>query len=35
MIGRLPTSLMVAGTERKVRPDFRDVLVIMQAFNDP
>lgn len=34
MIGRLPTSLMVAGAERKIRPDFRDVLIIMQAFND-
>lgn len=34
MIGRLPTSLVVAGTEQKIRPDFRDVLVIMQAFND-
>ena len=35
MIGRLPTTLEVAGKERKIRTDFRDMLVIMQAFADP
>lgn len=35
MIGRLPMSLEVAGEERRIRTDFRDVLTIMQAFSDP
>ncbi len=35
MIGRLPTTLEVAGINRKIRTDFRDILVIMQAFADP
>lgn len=35
MIGRLPTTLEVAGKKMEVRTDFRDILVIMQAFNDP
>lgn len=35
MIGRLPVSLRIAGEERKIRTDFRDILVIMEAFNDP
>lgn len=35
MIGRLPKTLEVSGTERKIRTDFRDALVIMAAFNDP
>ena len=35
MIGRLPTTLEVAGKKMEIRTDFRDVLVIMQAFNDP
>lgn len=35
MIGRLPTTLEVAGKRMEIRNDFRDILVIMQAFNDP
>lgn len=35
MIGRLPAALYIDGTERKIRTDFRDILVIMEAFNDP
>ncbi|WP_176253303.1 Gp15 family bacteriophage protein [Enterocloster alcoholdehydrogenati] len=35
MIGRLPTSLTVSGSVLDIRTDFRDILVIMQAFNDP
>ena len=35
MIGRLPTSLAVNGFNQDIRTDFRDILVIMQAFNDP
>lgn len=35
MIGRLPVSLEVAGTEWDIRTDYRDVLVIMAAYNDP
>lgn len=35
MIGRLPGALCIDGTERKIRTDFRDILVIMEAFNDP
>lgn len=35
MIGHLPTTLEVCGVERKIRTDFRDVLTIMEAFNDP
>lgn len=35
MIGRLPTTLEVAGKKMEIRTDFRDILVIMQAFNDP
>lgn len=35
MIGWLPTTLEVAGEERKIRTDFRDMLVVMQAFADP
>lgn len=35
MIGRLPSSLCIADTERIIRTDYRDVLVIMEAFNDP
>ena len=34
MIGRLPTSLNVNGKEMKIRSDFRDCLLIFQAFND-
>lgn len=35
MIGRLPTTLEVAGITWNIRTDFRDILVIMQAFSDP
>lgn len=35
MIGRLPVSLEIDRSERKIRTDFRDILVIMQAFADP
>lgn len=35
MIGRLPTSLEVSGSTYEIRTDYRDMLVIMQAFNDP
>lgn len=35
MIGRLPVSLQVDHREWKIRTDYRDILVIMQAFNDP
>lgn len=35
MIGRLPQSLKLTETEWEIRTDFRDILVIMQAFNDP
>lgn len=35
MIGLLPSTLTVNGTEYKIRTDFRDVLNIVVAFNDP
>lgn len=35
MIGELPRSLTVNGTDRAIRSDFRDVLKIVAAFNDP
>jgi hypothetical protein len=35
MIGRLPTSLTVAGKEYRIRTDFRDVLNIIAAYGDP
>lgn len=35
MIGRLPVSLSVGGQEWLIRTDFRDVLTIIQALNDP
>lgn len=34
MIGRLPTSLNIDGKEYKIRTDYRDCLLIFQAFND-
>lgn len=34
MIGRLPTSLDVNGKTLKIRTDYRDIILIMQAFND-
>jgi len=35
MIGNLPTKLEVNGTNREIRSDFRNVLLIFQAYNDP
>ena len=35
MIGRLPVTLEVAGEEREIRTDYRDILTIMEAYNDP
>lgn len=35
MIGELPESLIVGGRKRAIRTDFRDILTIIQAFNDP
>lgn len=35
MIGRLPSTLTVDGEEYTIRTDFRDILTIMVAFNDP
>lgn len=35
MIFDLPTSLEVAGKEYEIRTDYRDVLNIIQAFEDP
>lgn len=35
MIGRLPVSLFVAGNKWDIRTDYRDILTIMEAYNDP
>lgn len=35
MLGALPKTLTVAGQEYAIRSDFRDVLNIISAFNDP
>ena len=35
MIGRLPRSVTVNGVEYTIRTDFRDILNILVAFNDP
>lgn len=35
MIGELPRSLVVNGREQPIRSDFRDILKIVAAFNDP
>lgn len=35
MIGYLPVTLEVAGTDHPIRTDFRDVLNVMAAFADP
>lgn len=35
MIGELPTQIEIAGKEYFIRTDFRDVLKILCAFNDP
>lgn len=34
MIGVLPKSIEVDGTDEPIRTDFRDILVIFSAFND-
>lgn len=35
MIGELPTSLEIHGKPYSIRTDFRDILTIITAFNDP
>lgn len=35
MIGALPTTLCVAGEERRIRSDFRTALLILEACADP
>lgn len=35
MIGRLPTQLLVDGQMYDIRTDYRDCLLIFEAFNDP
>jgi hypothetical protein len=35
MIGELPESLCVSGVDYEIRTDFRDILKIVCAFNDP
>lgn len=35
MIGELPRSLNVNGVDRRIRTDFRDIINIICAFNDP
>ena len=35
MIGDLPESVKVGGRTRAIRTDFRDILRIIEAFNDP
>ena len=35
MIGELPTSITINGEEWDIRTDFRDILKIVIAFNDP
>ena len=35
MIGKLPTSLRIGEKDHPIRTDFRDVLTIVEAFNDP
>ena len=32
---KLPTSLNIGGVVFRIRTDFRDILKIMKAFNDP
>ncbi|MEI3365680.1 MAG: Gp15 family bacteriophage protein [Enterocloster sp.] len=34
-LGQLPVTLKVGKKEWKIRTDYRDILVIMQVFNDP
>lgn len=35
MLGLLPKTLNVGGTEYKIRSDYRDIFRIISAFNDP
>lgn len=35
MIGRLPASIEIDGMKYAIRTDYRDILTICQAFNDP
>jgi len=35
MIGALPETLTVEGVDYKIRPDYRDVLQVFEAFSDP
>jgi len=35
MLGRLPKSIYIDGTEVKIRTDYRDILRVFEAFNDP
>lgn len=35
MMWELPVSLTVGGEERRIRSDFRDILTILSAFDDP
>lgn len=35
MIGGLPITLMVDGVEREIRTDYRDILLIFEAFSEP
>lgn len=35
MVGDLPRTISVNGTDYKIRTDFRDVIKIVTAFNDP
>lgn len=35
MIGQLPRSVIVNGSEYAVRTDYRDILRILEAYNDP
>ena len=35
MIGRLPVTLSAGGGDWKIRTDYRDILVIMEAYSDP
>ena len=35
MIGSLPTSIEINGEDYSIRTDYRDILTILSAFNDP
>lgn len=34
-VWELPKSLIVCGKEHKIRTDFREIVDILRAFNDP